>query len=197
MHDAYHAVLAAASISFGFVFIHPFADGNGRIHRYLVHHILAQKKFSAEGIIFPISASILDHLEAYRSVLESQSKPLLEVIEWEETPDHNVQVTHPTKDYYRFFDATKQAEFMFDCVNDTIENIIPQEINYLTNYDAFKQFLDEAFEMPDKWVSKLVRFLDQNQGVISKRAREREFSALTQTDVERIEAAYRSTFLED
>jgi hypothetical protein len=158
---------------------------------------LAQKKFSAEGIIFPISASILDHLEAYRSVLESQSKPLLEVIEWEETPDHNVQVTHPTKDYYRFFDATKQAEFMFDCVNDTIENIIPQEINYLTNYDAFKQFLDKAFEMPDKWASKLVRFLEQNQGVISKRAREREFSALTQTDVERIEAAYRSTFLED
>jgi Fic family protein len=197
MHDAYHAVLAAASISFGFVFIHPFADGNGRIHRYLVHHILAQKKFSAEGIIFPISASILDHLEAYRSVLESQSKPLLEVIEWEETPDHNVQVTHPTKDYYRFFDATKQAEFMFDCVNDTIENIIPQEINYLTNYDAFKQFLDKAFEMPDKWASKLVRFLDQNQGVISKRAREREFSALSQTDVERIEAAYRSIFLED
>jgi hypothetical protein len=51
--------------------------------------------------------------------------------------------------------------------------------------------------MPDKWVSKLVRFLDQNQGVISKRAREREFSALSQTDVERIEAAYRSIFLED
>jgi phage-related tail protein len=86
---------------------------------------------------------------------------------------------------------------MFDCVNDTIENIIPQEINYLTNYDAFKQFLDKAFEMPDKWASKLVRFLEQNQGVISKRAREREFSALSQTDVERIEAAYRSIFLED
>ena len=33
----YDPVLAAATIAFGFVFIHPLADGNGRIHRYLIH----------------------------------------------------------------------------------------------------------------------------------------------------------------
>ena len=32
------AVLTATVIAFGFVFIHPFEDGNGRIHRYLIHH---------------------------------------------------------------------------------------------------------------------------------------------------------------
>jgi Fic family protein len=36
----FHPVLAAASIAFGFVFIHPFEDGNGRIHRYIIHHLL-------------------------------------------------------------------------------------------------------------------------------------------------------------
>jgi Fic family protein len=27
-------VIAAAVLAFGFVYVHPFADGNGRIHRY-------------------------------------------------------------------------------------------------------------------------------------------------------------------
>ena len=67
------AVLAAAIIAFGFVFIHPFQDGNGRIHRYLIHHVLAQKRFSKQGIIFPVSASILDRIDEYRTALESYS----------------------------------------------------------------------------------------------------------------------------
>ena len=36
-------VIAAAILAFGFVYIHPFEDGNGRIHRYLIHHVLAQR----------------------------------------------------------------------------------------------------------------------------------------------------------
>ncbi len=193
--DDFNAVLAAAIIAFGFVFIHPFEDGNGRIHRYLIHHILAKKQFSDQGIIFPVSSSILDHINDYRLVLESYSKPLLDFIEWKETTSHNVQVSNQTKDYYRFFYATKQAEFLFDCVKDTIENIIPHEIKYLANYDDFKNFMDEEFEMPDKLISILVRFLEQNQGMLSKSAKEKEFNALSQIEVEQIEAEYKSLFL--
>jgi hypothetical protein len=192
--DDFNAVLAAAIIAFGFVFIHPFEDGNGRIHRYIIHHILAKKKFSDQGIIFPISSSILDHINDYRIILESYSKTLLDFIEWEETPDHNVVVTNQTKDYYRFFDATKQAEFLFDCVKDTIENIIPNEIKYLANYDEFKSFIDEEFEMPDNMISILVKFLEQNQGVLSKRAREKEFSKLSDKEIEQIENVYKTIF---
>jgi hypothetical protein len=192
--DDFNAVLAAAVIAFGFVFIHPFEDGNGRIHRYLIHHMLARKKFSDQGIIFPVSSSILERMYGYRFVLESYSKPLLDFIEWKETPNHNVQVINQTKDYYRFFDATKQAEFLFNCVKDTIEHIIPHEINYLANYEAFKNFMDEEFEMPDKLVSLLVGFLEQNQGVLSKRAKEKEFMQLSQKEVEQIEAEYKSIF---
>ncbi len=189
-----HAVLAAAMIAFGFVFIHPFEDGNGRIHRYLMHHVLAKKQFADQGIIFPVSSSILNHINDYQKVLESYSKPLLDFIEWVETKDHNVEVTNDTRDYYRFFDATKQAEFLFDCVEDTIKHIVPQEMHYLANYDAFKNYMDEEFEMPDKMVAILVRFLEQNQGVLSRSAREKAFSMLTEKEVQQIELTFTAIF---
>ena len=162
--EKYDPVLTATVIAFGFVFIHPFSDGNGRIHRYLIHHILAKLNLTYQGIIFPISASILDKIEDYRIALESYSHSILELIEWETTPDHNVEVLNDTIDYYRYFDATKQAEFLFDCVLDTIDRIIPEEVSYIYKYDEFKRFIDDQFEMPDKLVSMLVRFLEQNGG---------------------------------
>ena len=87
-------VLVAAVIAFGFVFIHPFVDGNGRLHRYIIHHILAKMNYSQQGVIFPVSASMLDHIKDYGELLESYSHPLLEFIDWEPTADHNVKITN-------------------------------------------------------------------------------------------------------
>jgi hypothetical protein len=145
-------------------------------------------------MIFPVSSSILDHIDDYRSALEAYSHPLLDFIEWEETEDHNVKVLNETLDYYRYFDATKQAEFLYDCVHDTIENIIPDEISYLTNYDEFKRYIDDEFEMPDKLVALLVRSLDQNEGKLSKRAREKEFASLKDSELNVIQNKYIEIF---
>lgn len=188
------AVLSAAVIAFGFVFIHPFEDGNGRLHRYLIHHILSKKQFSKQALIFPVSASILDHIVDYRKVLEAYSLPLLNYIDWQETKDHNIEVLNDTMDYYAYFDATKQAEFLYDCVMDTIENIIPREVNYLIRYDQFKHYLEDEFEMPDKLVALIVRFLEQNEGVLSKRAKENEFNKLNEEEIGKIESEYRKLF---
>jgi Fic family protein len=188
--DGFDAVLAAAGIAFGFVFIHPYVDGNGRIHRYLIHHILSKMKFTHQGIIFPVSASILNHIDDYRKVLESYSHPLLDFIEWEKTKSNNIEVLNETIDFYRYFDATKQAEFLYDCVNDTIENVIPQEVMYLQKYDEMKSYLDDVFQMPDKTVALLIRFLEQNNGKLSKRAIEKEFSVLTKEEIKNIEDNY-------
>jgi Fic/DOC family len=190
----FNAVLAATKIAFGFVYIHPYQDGNGRIHRYLIHHILAKMQFTQQGIIFPISASILNHIDDYRNVLESYSHPLLDFIEWEYTKSNNVNVLNDTIDFYRYFDATKQAEFLYDCVNDTIVNIIPQEVDYLQKYDKMKDYLDDSFQMPDKTVAMIIRFLEQNNGKFSKRALEKEFSALTTEEVQDIEEQYQFYF---
>jgi len=192
--EKFDPVLTATIIAFGFVFIHPFSDGNGRIHRYLIHHILAKLNITHQGIIFPISASILDKIEDYRNVLESYSHPILELIEWETTSDHNVEVQNETIDFYRYFDATKQAEFLFDCVQDTILRIIPEEVSYIYKYDEFKRFLDDKFEMPDKLVSILVRFLEQNNGTLSLRAKTKEFALLSEEEVKEIELHFKEIF---
>ncbi|NOQ98159.1 MAG: cell filamentation protein Fic [Calditrichae bacterium] len=190
------AVIAATIIAFGFVFIHPFEDGNGRIHRYLIHHILAKMKFTQAGMIFPVSAAILDRIDGYRKVLESYSHPLLDFIQWKPTASHNVEVLNQTIDYYRYFDATKLAEFLYECVEDTIKNIIPGEVNYLYKYDEMKRFLDDRFEMPDKTVALLVRFLEQNEGKMSKRTKEKEFKVLTAEEIIEIEYKYHEIFIE-
>ncbi len=190
----FHPLLTAAKIAFGFVFIHPFSDGNGRIHRYLIHHILAKLKFTPQGIIFPVSAAILERIDDYRRVLESFSHPILDFIEWEKTSDNNINVLNNTTDYYRYFDATTQVEFLFDCVNDTINTIIPEEVSYLKKYDEFKAWLDDSFEMPDKMVALLVRFLEQNNGILPNRARTKEFPLLTKDEIGVVENQYQIIF---
>ena len=189
------AVLAATIIAFGFVFIHPFEDGNGRIHRFLIHHILAKKHFTQQGIIFPVSASILNHIDNYRKVLKQYSYPLLDFIEWKEAKDHNIEVINETINYYRFYDATPQAEFLYNCVIDTIDNIIPNEVTYLAQYDKFRRFIDDEYEMPDKIVALLVRFLEQNSGILSKRAKENEFRGLTEKESIQIESKFKEIFI--
>jgi len=183
-------VLAATIIAFGFVFIHPFVDGNGRIHRYLIHHILSKMNFSKQGIIFPVSAAMLNRISDYRKSLEIFSAPRLEWIEWKETSDHNVEVLNETRDLYRFFDATKQAEFLYSCVKDTVEEIIPAEVEYLVRFDAMKQYFESHFEIPDKTISLLIRFLEQSNGKLSERAKKKEFGKFTAKEITSIEKKF-------
>jgi len=190
----FHPVLTAAMIAFGFVFMHPFVDGNGRIHRYLLHHILAKMKFTPQGITFPVSAAILERIEDYRKVLESYSHPLLDFIEWKKTQDNTVEVLNYTADYYKYYDATPQAEFLFDCLDYTISTVIPEEVSYLQNYDQMKAWLDDNFEMADKMVALLIRFLDQNNGELSNRAKNKEFQEFTSGEIEEIEKRYQAIF---
>jgi hypothetical protein len=187
-------VIAAAVLAFGFVYVHPFVDGNGRIHRYLIHHVLAQRGFNPAGVVFPVSSAILERIEEYRAVLESYSQRLLPLIEWQPTPDGNVRVLNDTSDFYRFFDATAQAEFLYSCVMKTIDVDLPHETQFLAQYDQFRARIENLVDMPDRTVDLLFRFLHQNGGRLSRRAREQEFAALTEEEAATAERAYREIF---
>lgn len=190
-------VVAAAVLSFGFVYIHPFEDGNGRLHRYLIHHVLALRGFNPPGMVFPVSAAILERIADYRAVLEDYSQRLLPVVRWGPTEKGDVQVLDDTGDFYRFFDATPQTEFLCGCVQRTIEHDLPEEARFLRRYDAFRNGLDLIVDMPERLSDLLFRFLHQNGGVLSRRAREGEFAALTDEEAARIEAIYREAFVKD
>jgi hypothetical protein len=86
---------------------------------------------------------------------------------------------------------------LYDCVHDTLVNIIPAEVDYLRKYDEFKRFIDDAYEIPDDLVALLVRFLEQGAGILSKRALNKEFSALKESEVKEIENAYHEIFIEE
>jgi len=188
------AVTAAAVIAFGFVYVHPFVDGNGRLHRWLIHHLLAAAGYNPPGLVFPVSAAILRRLDGYRRVLESYSAPLRSFVDWRATENGNVEVLNDTADYYRYFDATPHAEFLYESVAQTVEHDLPDEVRFLEAFDRFVAGVKEVVEMPDRQVELLRGFLQQGGGRLSKRARDQEFAALTDAEAERVEALYARCF---
>jgi len=190
----YDPVLMATTIAFGFVFIHPFSDGNGRLHRYLIHHILIRKNYARRDMIFPISAAILNNLSNYQEVLEAFSEPRLELIEWKPTDDYNVKILNETIDLYRYADLTLQAEFLYECVEETIEKIIPKEIKFLEQHDKMLAFINTVATLPDTKVDLLIKFLIQNNGKLSKAKKEKFFDELTEEIITQIENKFTQVF---
>jgi Fic family protein len=192
--DGIDAVLKATATAFGFVYIHPFQDGNGRVHRCLIHHVLAEREFAPPGMVFPVSSVMLDRIDAYRSTLQSHTGPLMPFIEWRPTPDRNVEVLNETADLYRYFDCTEAAEFLCACVTRTVEQDLPKEIDYLRRHDEAMGRIMNRVEMPDRLAENLVMFIRGNHGRLGKKRRENEFRQLTDPEVGAIEAIVRQAF---
>lgn len=182
------AVLVAAVSAFAFVFIHPFEDGNGRIHRFLLHSTLARRQYSPPGIILPVSAAILRQRHLYDQALEAFSQPILTGIQREATHDGGIKVTNETVSLYRYFDATPQAEFLYDRVAETIQEDFKKELDFLSIYDACLSAVRDVIDMPDRRASLLVRLCLQNRGSLSKGKRS-QFKELTDDEVTKIETA--------
>ena len=192
--DEVDPVLKATATAFGFVYIHPFQDGNGRMHRCLIHHVLAECRFTPPGIVFPVSSVMLDRIDDYRTTLQGHSGPLMPFIEWRPTAERNVEVLNDTRDLYRYLDCTAAAEFLYSCVQRTVEHDLPHEIEYLRRHDDAIQRIMGAVEMPDRLAENLVMFIRQNNGTLSKRRRESEFAKLKDDEVTLIEDIVRDAY---
>ncbi len=187
-------VLQAAATAFGFVYIHPFQDGNGRLHRCLIHHVLAERRFTPPGIVFPVSSVMLERIDDYRHTLQGHSGPLMPFIEWRPTADRNVEVLNDTADLYRYFDCTAAAEFLFACVRRTVEDDLPREIDYLRRHDEALRRIMDAVEMPDRLAENLIIFIRQNNGRLPTSRRKSEFQSLRDDEVTLMEKIVNDAF---
>lgn len=186
------AVCAAAAASFGFVFIHPFDDGNGRIHRFLIHHILARLGFSPQGLLFPVSAVMLRDRRAYDRVLSAYSSSVMRLLQYEIDAQGQMNVQGETKHLYQYWDATPFAEYLYSCVEQAIRHDLKEEIGFLTIFDEAVRHTMEIVDMPDRRASSLVRFILLNKGRLGKNRRE-QFAELTDEEVGEIESVVQSS----
>ena len=184
-------VLAAAVSAFAFVFIHPFEDGNGRLHRFLMHYLFYKRGFAPPDVVFPVSTAILRHQRGYHAVLEAFSRPALKATEWEFADDNSVLVTNDTRDLYRFFDATPQAEYLYDRVAETIREDFKDELDFLTVYDAAFTAVRGVVELPDRRAALFIKLCLQNKGHLSHNKRG-QFAELTDAEVAAMEAHIQS-----
>jgi len=187
-------VLQAAATAFGFIYVHPFQDGNGRVHRCLIHHVLAERKYVPPGMVFPVSSVLLERIDDYQKTLRIHSAPLMDFIEWRPTAEQNVEVLNDTVDLYRYFDCTQAAEFLYACVQRTVERDLPREIDYLRRHDEAMARIMGMIDMPDRLAQNLILFIRQNDGILSKRKYEKDFSALTNEEVQELENIVQDAF---
>jgi len=188
------AVAQAAVVSYGFVFLHPFEDGNGRIHRFLIHNILARRGFTPRGIMFPVSAAMLNNSTDYDSSLETFSRPLMALVEYSLDTEGLMSVHNDTARWYSYIDMTSQVEALYEFVERTIDKELVEELTFLANYDETKRAIQEIVDMPDRQIDLIIRFCLQNHGRLSSQKRVSHFDLLSQEEIERIEQAIQSRF---
>ena len=99
-------VAHAAAVAYGMVYIHPFMDGNGRTHRFLLHNILAQLGVITDGIIFPISSHSLKEHELYLKALTDWSRHIVALTDWDWGPGGTLEVRQDNAPLFRYIDMT-------------------------------------------------------------------------------------------
>ena len=190
-------IIHAAAISYGFVFMHPFEDGNGRIHRFLIHNILFLRGEIPKGLMFPVSAAMLKNPALYDHSLETFSNPLMRLVEYDLDDLGQMTVQDKTGPLYRYIDMTAQAEVLYDFVKRTIEHELVEELDFLANYDRTKQAIQEIVDMPDRLIDLFIQLCLQNNGRLSARKKESHFGFLTDGELADMENAVREGYARD
>ncbi len=189
------AVVHAATVAYGFVFIHPFEDGNGRIHRFLIHNILARCGFSPAGVMLPVSAAMLKNPAEYDASLEAFSRPLMALVEYSLDNQGKMTVTNDVQRWYAYQDMTLQVEALFRFIDRTVSTELVEELNFIENYDRTKSAIQKIVDLPDQKIDLFIRFCLQNNGHLSARKRSSHFSMLTGEEIGRMEAAMQAGYV--
>lgn len=176
-------VMRSAVAAFGFVYIHPLADGNGRVHRFLINDVLRRDGVIPDPVILPISAVITDdsgERRSYDRVLDQVSKPLMQAV-GEQIVFERTRTTYPdgvtsnvffhgadlARPLWRFPDLGAHVVFMSNIIGRTLTEQMREESRYLRSHSRARVALKEVVEMPDHQADRLLRSIEQNNGELS------------------------------
>jgi hypothetical protein len=176
-------LLRAAALSFGFVYIHPLGDGNGRLSRFLINDILRRDGFLPAPVILPVSAVISENAmrrAAYNTALEHLSRPLMATmnavckfgatVQHEDGVESNLHVADWNRGLatWRYVDLTLQSEYLVDVIQHSILHGLKDEAVYLLRYDTARDSLKEIIEGRDEDYATIIRSLVANMTVSAK-----------------------------
>lgn len=165
-------LVAAAITAFGFVFLHPFMDGNGRLSRFLIHQTLCHYGALDNGLLLPVSVAMKHEESAYLEALKAYSRPLREFwnVTWLDADHMDFEfIGHPT--LYRFWDATACVAFTLKMARRALEVELRAETDFLDCYDHVVKAVNQRFDVRGSDLSKLVMMCLDNEGKISRHRR--------------------------
>lgn len=182
------ALARAAAIAFGFVYIHPMSDGNGRIHRFLINDTLQRDKAIPAGVILPISATITAVREfghGYDRALELFSRPFMrrydtayrfgEMLTCEDGVRSNLvfDAYEDASFAWRHPDLTEHVIYTAQLVAHTIRHEMADEARVLVRFQLAQQRIKEVLEMPDADAVRMIRSMKEGGwGVSGKLVKE-------------------------
>ncbi|CRM24823.1 Adenosine monophosphate-protein transferase SoFic [Pseudomonas sp. 37 R 15] len=165
-------LVAAAVTAFGFVFLHPFMDGNGRLSRFLIHQTLCHYGALGNGLLLPVSVAMKHEEQAYLEALKTFSQPTREFwnVTWLDA-DHMAFdfIGHPS--IYRYWGATRCVEFTLQMARRALEVELREETEFLDRYDRVIKAVNQRYDVRGSDLSKLVMMCLDNEGKLSKHRR--------------------------
>ena len=205
------ALVRAAVLSFGFVYIHPMSDGNGRISRFLINDVLRRDKAIPAPFVLPVSATIISSIvnrRGYDQVLELFSRPLMRKYAeaWrfgaEQVAEDGVHYNLQFDAYqdalpaWRYPDMTDHVEYLAEVVQTTIEQEMRKEANYLRNLRMARERIKMVIEGPDGDIDHILRSVRDNGGKVSNKLL-REFPILADKALtNEVEAIIQAVFVQ-
>lgn len=188
-------IILGAVVSCGFAFIHPFMDGNGRLSRFLFHHLLCKTGGVVNGLVLPVSTVIRQNEGDYLDALKSFSDGITQF--WEMKWVNDVEFEFDFQGHstiYRYWDATQCCEFMVLCVETTIEKYLIERTVFLNQYDQIYRSVNERFDVVATDLGNLVLMCMRNEGRISNHRRKQYQYRVPSEVFDAVEYAYQWVF---
>lgn len=161
-------LILGSLVSFGFVFAHPFMDGNGRLSRFLFHKVVCGHEVLPNRLVLPISTAMKRQEGRYLQVLQTFSKPAREL--WHVTAIDDVRIDAVFKgdpDIYRYWDATDCVSFGLQMASEALEHDLRDESEFLQRFDLVYKAVNDAVDMNNNDLVLLIRSCLQNGGKLS------------------------------